>query len=103
MEQYEGAADFIPICQARASPRSVKITSLGDRSRHITIRLLYSGEPIRLTGMNNLHQQYRQLLGTVGNIAQAWNRLKVATFPLNFNAAAEHVPPRHMPALPQPS
>ncbi len=39
IEQYEGSAEFIPICHTRAAPRNVKVTSRGDRSRHITICL----------------------------------------------------------------
>ncbi len=103
VEQYEGPTEFIPICHARASPRSVKITSRGDRSRHITIRLLYSGEPVQIMGVNSLCQRYHQLLGYVRNITQAWNRLKVATFPLSFNASMEHVPPHNPPPLPLPA
>ncbi len=89
VEQQEGSTDFIPISQARASPRSVKVTSRGDRTRHITIRLHYTGESAQIYGMNSIRHRYRQLLGSVGNLAPAWNRLKVATFPLGFNASAE--------------
>ena len=91
IEQHEGTTDFIPICHARASPRSVKVTSRGDRTRHITIRLLYSGESAQIHGINSIRHRYRQLLGSLGNLAQAWNRLKVATFPLGFDANAEYV------------
>ncbi len=101
IEQYEGSAEFIPICHARAFPRNVKITSHGDRSQHITIRLLYSGEPVQIMGINSLCQRYRQLQGYVSNITQAWNRLRVATFPLRINASAEHMPLRIQP-LPSP-
>ncbi len=99
IEQYEGSAEFIPICHARAAPRNVKVTSRGDRSRHITIRLIYSGEPIQI---NSLRQRYRQLQSYVGNISQAWNRLRVSTFPLSLNASAEHIPFHTQPLLPPP-
>ncbi len=100
IEQYKGSAEFIPICHAHAAPRSVKITSRGDRSRHITIRLLYSGKPVQIVGINSLRQHYRQLQSYVGNIGQAWNRLHVSTFLLSLNASAEHVPFHTQPLLP---
>ncbi len=90
IEQQDGSSDFIPICHARASPRSVRVTSRGDRTRHITIRLLYSGEAAQVQGIHSIRHRYRQLLGSVGNLVQAWNRLKVATFPLGFNASVEY-------------
>ena len=99
VKQHEGMTEFIPICQARASPRSVRVTSRGDRTRHITIRLLYSGESAQIHGVNSIRHRYRQLLGCVGTLAQAWNRLKVATFPLRFNANAEYVPPNQPPLI----
>ncbi len=99
IEQQEGSTDFIPICHARASPRSVKVTSRGDRTRHITIRLLYSGESAQIHGINSIRHRYRQLLGSIGNLAQAWNRLKVATFPLGFNASAEYTAVRQTSSI----
>ena len=107
IEQYEGSTDFIPICHACAAPRNVKVTSRGDRSRHITIRLVYSGEPIQIMGLNSLRQRYRQLQGYVGSIGQALgndlrNRLRVSTFPLSLNASAEHIPLHTLPLPPPP-
>ena len=80
---------FFPITAAKAQPREVTITRRGDRTTHIIIRLVYSGEAIRYYNNDSIKYRYQTLLNNVLLGNGAWARFQQLMRPLQIENVYE--------------